>query len=385
MHAPCHPDRVAFRCDLGTLRKPVRTPTGLRVDAHITRVGVFEYRNPDGSTRHELREEREVHAPESLASFAMVPVTDNHPPARLDAANAPTFARGASGENIRADGDRVAAPLSVFDAALIAKLESGKVQVSCGYDCDLDETPGVHPRFGRYDAIQRNIRGNHIAIVDVGRAGPDVRVRMDAAVMTGAWDTGPNETLHAVVDRLTKDLTMDFEKLYKEAEQRAAAEKVRADKAEGERDAAVKRADTAEAERDSEKKRADSAEKARTDAAGDIPARVAARVALLASAGTVLRTDGKADDLSKMSDREIKVAFVAKVDGEKIPAEKSDDYVDAYFASASKRASANANAGGAMRIAAESPGARADGDENPELAARRKMEADNRAAAQKSN
>lgn len=363
---------MAFRCDLGTLRKPVRTSTGLRVDAHITRVGVFEYRNADGSTRFELRDDSEVKSPESLASFAMVPVTDNHPPVRLDAANAPSFARGASGENVRADGDRVAAPLTVFDASLIAKLEAGKVQVSCGYDCDLDETPGVHPRFGRYDAIQRNIRGNHIAIVDVGRAGPDVRVRMDGAALM--IDDHPRQD----------GITMDFEKLYKEATERAAAEKARADKAEGERDAAAKRADALEGERDAAVKRADTAEKARTDAAGDVPARVAARVALLSTASTVLRTDGKPDDLSKMSDREIKVAFVEKVDGEKIPAEKSDDYVDAYFASAAKRADAAASRMAQVRIATEggAAGARADaGDENPEIAARRQMEADNRAAS----
>jgi hypothetical protein len=368
---------VAFRCDLGTLRKPVKTSTGLRVDAHITRVGVFEYRNADGSTRLELREDAEVKSPESLASFAMVPVTDNHPPVRLDAANAPAFARGASGENVRADGDRIAAPLTVFDASLIAKLEAGKVQVSCGYDCDLDETPGVHPRFGRYDAIQRNIRGNHIAIVDVGRAGPDVRVRMDGAAMMVSDD---RESLLSVVDRLTKDLTMDFEKLYKEAEQRAAAEKVRADKAEGERDAATKRADALEAERDSEKKRADAAEKARTDSAVDMPALVAARVALVETAHKVLRTDGKPDDLSKMSDRAIKVAFVEKVDGDKIPAEKSDDYVDAYFASASKRADAAASRLAQVRTVIDG-GARVDTSDDPETAARLKMEADNRAAS----
>lgn len=317
---------VAFRIDRGTLRPPVRTATGVRADAHISRTGVFVYRNPDGSERRELRPRSEVASPESLASFAMVPVTDDHPPTRVDTVNAPTYARGSSGETIRMDGDKVAATIVVFDSALIAKLDGGKVEVSCGYECDLDETPGVTEAGERYDAIQRNIRGNHIAIVDRGRAGPDVRVRMDAAVNVSAAERGEGYPM----EELQKQLAAALEK--------AANEKARADRLEGERDAATKRADTAEAERDSERKRADTADKQRTDAASGFDAKVNARVELIASAGKVLR----GDDLSKLTDRQIKVAFVEKVDGEKIDAAKSDDYVDAYFASAMKRADATA-------------------------------------------
>lgn len=55
-------------------------------------------------------------------------------------------------------------------------VESGEQrEISCGYHYDPDMTPGIF-RGEKYDGIMRNIRGNHVAIVEEGRAGPDVVV-----------------------------------------------------------------------------------------------------------------------------------------------------------------------------------------------------------------
>ena len=87
---------------------------------------------------------------------------------------------------LRKDGEFVAGELLVTDADLIKKLEDGAArELSCGYNCDLDEKPGVTADGLRYDAIQRNIRGNHVAVVPKGRAGPEARVRMDGAPVEG--------------------------------------------------------------------------------------------------------------------------------------------------------------------------------------------------------
>lgn len=51
-------------------------------------------------------------------------------------------------------------------------------ELSCGYTLDLDETSGVTPDGEHYDAVQRNIRYNHLAIVHRGRAGVS-RLNMD--------------------------------------------------------------------------------------------------------------------------------------------------------------------------------------------------------------
>src|SRR5690606_27126345 len=80
----------------------------------------------------------------------------------------------------------VDADMLITHADTIADIDKGKRELSCGYSCDLEHVPGewIDPRTGvahRYDAIQRNIRGNHVAVVSKGRAGPEARVRLDSA------------------------------------------------------------------------------------------------------------------------------------------------------------------------------------------------------------
>jgi len=63
--------------------------------------------------------------------------------------------------------------------AIDAVLRGDAVEVSAGYEVDIVETPGVTPDGQAYDAIQRNIRCNHIALTRRGRAGPEVRLHLD--------------------------------------------------------------------------------------------------------------------------------------------------------------------------------------------------------------
>jgi hypothetical protein len=172
-----------LRIDGGELEKPTKLKNGfLKVDARLTRTGVFEYLNDDGTIRRELRLPEEVFKADALDSFSMMPVTDEHPPVFLSSDNARAYSRGSAGEKITRDGKFVRASLMITDASLVAKLEDGQArEVSCGYLCDLDHKPGMW-NGEKYDAVQRNIRGNHIAIVPRGRAGAEARVRMDAAV-----------------------------------------------------------------------------------------------------------------------------------------------------------------------------------------------------------
>lgn len=174
---------MAYRIDRGNLAKPVKMSNGwLRIDGRLTRTGVFTYRNDDGTMRRELRLPEEVFKLDAMQSFALVPVTDEHPPGFLDAKNTREYARGSVAGTLRKDGEFIAGELLVTDADLIKKLEDGVArELSCGYNCDLDEKPGVTADGLRYDAIQRNIRGNHVAVVAKGRAGPEARVRMDGA------------------------------------------------------------------------------------------------------------------------------------------------------------------------------------------------------------
>lgn len=163
------------------LSKPVRLPNGfVRAEGYLTRSGIFVYRDAQGNTVREFRPPEEVFHPDSLASFALVPVTNDHPSELLTADNAKQYAVGSVSEVVTPDGDKVRASLMITDSATIEALEAGKSELSCGYTADVELTPGVW-QGQKYDAVQRNIRGNHVALVDAGRAGPACAIRMDAA------------------------------------------------------------------------------------------------------------------------------------------------------------------------------------------------------------
>jgi len=172
------------RLNITTTEREYTDEGFLKVPARISRTGIQIYRAAEmGITDKEpnepikvFRPEEEVFSNSSLSSFANKPVTDNHPPELINAKNSKKFSVGHAGPEVIKDGDFAITTLYVTDADAIAKIESGKVELSNGYVADIDWTPGVTPDGETYDAIQRNIKGNHIAIVERGRAGPQCRV-----------------------------------------------------------------------------------------------------------------------------------------------------------------------------------------------------------------
>jgi hypothetical protein len=76
--------------------------------------------------------------------------------------------------NVRWEAPYLKAELVIWDGDAIGAVESGEQrQLSAAYRYDADMTPGEH-NGQRYDGRMINIRGNHVAIVSEGRAGPDV-------------------------------------------------------------------------------------------------------------------------------------------------------------------------------------------------------------------
>lgn len=156
----------------------------LIVPSRISRTGIQEYlaiemgltdRDPTDIIKV-YRPEEEVFRDESLSSFANKPVTNNHPPELVNSKNFRDYGVGFSGPEVTRDGMFAKTVLQVTDETAIKNIESGKVELSNGYTADIDWTPGVTPDGEQYDAVQRNIKGNHIAIVERGRAGPACRV-----------------------------------------------------------------------------------------------------------------------------------------------------------------------------------------------------------------
>ena len=119
-----------------------------------------------------LRPADEVFSAETIASFEGMPVTNDHPEEgvdidnirRLQAGHAHNVRRGSDGES-----DLLLADLIITDNRLIEEILGGKREISCGYNYELHEENGQY--------IQRKIRGNHIAVVDAGRAGKRVSIK----------------------------------------------------------------------------------------------------------------------------------------------------------------------------------------------------------------
>lgn len=172
------------------------TPEGfLKGRAIVTNTGVFSYSDGVGGTIYELRPPEEVFHPESLESLKMKPVTNDHPKGLVDSTNAKELQVGHLGDNPSSttqiswapkmeditDGYHLAVDMIITDKKTIEDIKAGKERLSCGYTCDLEKAPeGANWCGINYDYIQRNIRYNHVAIVDRGRAGDAARIRMDS-------------------------------------------------------------------------------------------------------------------------------------------------------------------------------------------------------------
>ncbi len=122
------------------------------------------------------RSEEEVFSPAAIASFEGKPTTSEHPPEWLSPTNVASYMRGVA-TNVRrgsdSENDLLLADLIIYDPILAAEIGAGKREVSSGYDYNCVPLDGDN--VGKY--VQQNIRGNHIAIVREGRAGPRVAVR----------------------------------------------------------------------------------------------------------------------------------------------------------------------------------------------------------------
>lgn len=113
------------------------------------------------------RPAEEVFSDAALASFEGKPVTNNHPPGLIGPDDVAVYEKGHAQVVRRGSGewtDYILADLHIHDRELIDAIQSGKREISCGYECDYEKEPD-----GTY--TQRNIRGNHVAVVDRGRAG----------------------------------------------------------------------------------------------------------------------------------------------------------------------------------------------------------------------
>ena len=311
---------------------------------NAARTGLYDYlpaeinTNSPKSLLKVYRSDEVVFDKNSLATFVGKPVTNDHPMEDVNAANWKKYSVGAIGEGVLRDKEFIRIPITVMDADAISDIKAGKREVSLGYSCDIDRTPGKANNGVEYDASMSNIKVNHIAIVDIGRAGSKCRIgdenkgwdkvgteekakdeaekkggRMAEQLRTVLVDGFSVETTDAgaqAIARLQKELETANKSI---TDEQASAKK------------AVDAKDAEIAKKDGEI--AELKKNAMTDE--QIADMVRTRGDLVADAVRI--TKDQKTDFSKMKSPEIMSHVVQSVRGKDVVKDKSEAYIEAAF------------------------------------------------------
>lgn len=322
----------------------IELPNGfISMSALLTRTGIFQYQriDPDGTIHiiKQLRIPEEVFAEETLQSMTGLPITSSHPPSRtLNPENASDFIVGMASSDpkkvfapIQGDTeDYLQQQLTIHNADSISDIRNKKkLQLSLGYQCQLDFTPGVY-KGEAYDAIQRNIRVNHGSLVRAGRAGPECRLLLDDGSETVINCDGISIDEDPLINDKELDMKFKFDgKEYEVSDDTHALLTKMQSTSDSQGDllkAKQGEVDKVTAQVDglkSELKVQD-----QNDSAAEMREVVKARLGLEREVGKVLGEDVALDSLS---DQEMKAKVIAKVEADINLDGKSEDYLDAMY------------------------------------------------------
>lgn len=333
-----------FLTDRVSVSAPRRTADGYLVaDAKVARTGIQEYLGSelgrdDMPVVRVYRPAEEVFAGDAMNSYAYRPVTVDHPGKMVDADSWKAVAAGQTGGEVVRDGEFVRVPLVLMDSEAIRAWQGGKRELSMGYTSEIVFSDGVTPDGEAYDAIQTNLRMNHLALVDRARGGsqlrigdrrtPDGKDRADKPEKTTMSNTN---TRTVMVDGLSVETTdagaQAIEKLQRQVKDGQTA--LTDAQAQHTNTIAAKDADIARKDADIARKDAEiDSLKAKVLTDADLDAKVKARADLIADAKLVAGAD--ADFTGKPEADIRKAAVVAKL-GDAAIAGKPDAYVQARF------------------------------------------------------
>ena len=235
----------------------------LKASPRIARTGIQLYcgdevGRPDKETVRVFRPETSVFATDAVNSYTNLPVTLDHPPEMVSTMNWRKYAIGDTGEDVLREGGTVRVPMMLRDAAAIQAFKEGSNQLSVGYECDLAWTPGVTDDGEEYDAVQSNIRANHLAVVTNARGGEQLKIgddgqRGDSAmnlknVTVDGIECQMTDTAAALVSKTIKALNDSRDKLASELD----AWKKKKDKDDDDAKDSVKKAEDALKAKDAE-------------------------------------------------------------------------------------------------------------------------------------
>ena len=331
-----------------TIRAPI-TDTALTDEGFliaqstpIARPGVFPYMTMDGKSM-QAKLPDDIFNKATIASANGKPITNNHPPVSVTANNIKQFEVGMSMNDAAIKDDKLSVTMVVTDEQAIRDVQAGKRELSIGFTADIVPKSGKFDGMV-YDHVQQNIRINHIAIVDKGRAGKDVALKTDEMDENMAYrldEEVEKKKEVSVMDKITIDgkefdLTQDdcqkqINDFVSNLKKKAGKPAVGADSV----DAALKMAN--DYKEDLEKVNGEKAvleaqvvklTKDAADAEAELDNRVAARVALEKQAVKVL---GDSADLPK-TEKEIKIAVIKHINKDiAIADDASDAFIDGAY------------------------------------------------------
>lgn len=195
----------------------------------VTSTGIFEYALPEGGVRRELRLPEHVFDKQSLASYSGKPVIITHKAGSIDKNNVMKEIVGTILTEGYQDGSDVRCKIVIHDIDKVKKTPYR--ELSLGYSLDLIEEPGIWEG-EPYDAIQTNIRINHLAIVENARAGDQAHLNLDGKkvelddkqTQEGGKEEMQNTELHGDSIDMTPEELLEAVKMYKASKGAAPAE-----------------------------------------------------------------------------------------------------------------------------------------------------------------
>ena len=321
-------------------------PNGfLSLLANLSRTGIFTYQRiaPDGSIEiiRQLRTSEEVFDPESLASLAGLPLTNNHTEEMISPENAEDYIVGMSSDKPKKillpvqnadDADEeefIQQRLTVFNPDTIEDiLKKEKTEISLGYTCQLDETPGTY-KGKPYDVVQRNIRMNHVSLVRQARGGRNCKVLLKDGTetvvnydgFTGLEENNSKESNVKVFNHEGKEYKVE-DSVYS----LLSSFQDGVDSAQSLSNEKQKEIDKLQAINDDYKSKLEV--KKQTDSADQLRKAVRVRVSLERQGEKVL---GSSVNFDSLSDEEIKIKVIEKLRPSSNLDGKSAEYIEARF------------------------------------------------------
>lgn len=182
----------------------------------LTKSQVLPYRDDSGEIVKELLPPDELSDDDWLESTKGKPITNDHPPNPLNLEDLSEHSKGTlhdkpEVEEISDNQVKVDNKVTIFNDDLIQEIKNGKDQVSIGRRVDVIREGGEY-KGDSYDRVQRNFRLNHLAIVDQGRAGPDVKMRLDGGMVEVSSESNNTKIRGADImsDKDEKELKYDL-------------------------------------------------------------------------------------------------------------------------------------------------------------------------------